>query len=231
MGENTPQGSNNTGNVLGWIEKLNNLIQKSGLQNIFLTIMVLFLVIVVGYVAFNPEKLVKKIEDIQQQQHTESVMKRIKVEPQIREALMYFRAEVDGDRAFLLETHNGGTNLANLPFLYVDLTFAEPKTSLSWLESEYKNVRLSRYPFASKMFDETYWFGPVSEIESIDPELYIRLEKEDVKYLGMMLMYGTYNPSGVIGVVYCDENIPSEAIIKKNLIKYASTISNLLNNE
>ena len=229
--EETPQGSNNAGVVIGWIEKLSGLIKNVGLQNIITTIMLLFLVIIVGQTAFNPIGFVKKIQDIEAQQHTESVIKRIKAEPQIRELLVDLRGELNADRVYILETHNGGNNLANLPFLYVDLTYAEPKNVLTWMENEYKNVRLSRYPWATHLFDETYYCGDVEKMKDIDPELYYRLKNEDVKYMSSVMIYGKYNPSGVLGVVYTTDNIPSENSIRRTLTKYASSLSILLNNE
>jgi hypothetical protein len=227
METNYQENTTNTGEVLGWLGKVLKMIKEVGIQNIFLGLIVIF---VISFFIF-PENYFKKFEKIQQQVHTESVMKRINAEPKIREALVSLRSDTDADRVFLLETHNGGSNLAGLPFLYVDVSYTEPRASLSWLETEYKNVRLSRYPFASVVFNETYWFGSISEIEEIDPELYIRLQKEDVKYLGMMLMYGTYNPSGVLGVVYCGDDEPSPATVKKSMFKYSSVVAQLLNNE
>ena len=66
MPEETQKNPNNTGVVLGWIEKIGELLKKYGLQNIFLSIMVLFLTIVVVHVAFNPESLMKRIYNIKQ---------------------------------------------------------------------------------------------------------------------------------------------------------------------
>ena len=130
-----------------------------------------------------------------------------------------------------METHNGGNNLANLPFIYVDLTYAEPKGAMSWMESEYKNVRLSRYPWASEVYSNTYWSGTLESLERLDPELFYRLKNENVVFLAAMMMYGTYNPSGCIGVVYTDEDIPSDEEIKRILMRYVGMLSPLFNNE
>lgn len=230
--EETPQGSNNAGNVVGWIERIVQIVKKYGIQQIFMSFLVLFMAIMIGIFAFNPNATLKKIEKAQNKAHTEAVMKRIKAEPKIREALIGFKDDVRADRTFILEAHNGGNNLTNLPFLYVDLTYSEPKNSLTWLENEYRNVRLSHYPLASYIFDNNFWFGSIEELKEIDEELSLRLQKEDVKYFGMMMMYGEYNPSGTIGVVYSDEyHLPTKIEIRKAMLKYSSAISPLLNNE
>ena len=231
MENETPKGSNNAGNVIGWIEKLSSLIKNSGLQNIILTLMVLFLVIVVGRVAFDPEFYVEKIDQLRQKAHTEAILKRMDAEPKIREDIMNLKKELNADRVYILETHNGGNNLANLPFIYVDLTYAEPKASMTWLENEYKNVRLSRYPWASKVFNDAYWAGTIDDMAVIDQELYLRLKSEDVAYMADIVLYGTYNPSGVLGVVFTSDDRPNDDVIKRTLIRYSSLLSVHLNNE
>ena len=128
----TPAGSNNAGNVIGWLEKISGIMRKFGLRDIFLSIMVLFLVIVVGHIAFNPESFLEKIEQIQERQHTELIKRRIEVTPKIRSSLISLRHDTGADRAFILEAHNGGTNLTNLPFLYADLSYAEPQAEAGW---------------------------------------------------------------------------------------------------
>ena len=217
--------------TIGWIEKLSGVLKKHGLQNILLTMMVLFLTVVVARLTFNPESVFNKMDEIKQKAHTESVMKRLNNEPQIREAVINLRSELDADRVYILETHNGGENLASLPFLYVDLTYAEPRGQTAWMEEEYRNVRLSRYPWASEVFRQTYWSGTVEVLEELDPELYYRLKNEDVRFMASMMLYGTYNPCGVVGVVYTDDNYPSDDTIKRVLMRYATTLSTLLNNE
>lgn len=218
-------------NTLNWIERVGEMLKKHGLQNILLTIMVLFLTIVVGRVAIEPEILFNKMEEIKQKNHTESVLKRINNEPQIREAVINLRGELDADRVYILETHNGGENLSSLPFLYVDLTYAEPRNQASWMEDEYKNVRLSRYPWATEVFKSTYWSDDIENLDELDPELYLRLKSEGAKFMAVMMLYGTYNPCGVVGVVYTDDDHPSDEQIKRVLMRYATTLSTLLNNE
>ena len=222
----------NVGETISWFERVSGFIKKTGLKDIILTMMVLFIFIVIGYVAFNPSGTIERFERVVEEKHTESVMKRLNNEPKIRENLINLRNEAGADRVFVLETHNGGTNLAGLPFLYVDLTYAEPKTSLTWLESEYKNVRLSRYPWASALYENNFWGAPIEDLESLDPELYHRLKSEGAVYMAAIMMYGTYNPSGVIGVVYTeDDEIPARKELNKILIKYCSSLSILFNNE
>lgn len=231
MEEKDQRTTKNIDTTIGWVDKVGELLKKYGLQNIFLTVMVLFLVVVVGHIAFNPESVFKKVEESRQRAHTEAVLTRINNEPKIRESIVNLRSELRADRVYILETHNGGTNLAGLPFIYVDLTYAEPKGALSWMESEYKNVRLSRYPWATEVYNSTYWSGTVESLEKLDPELYHRLKNEEVTFMAVMMMYGTYNPSGCVGVVYTTQDYPSDDEIQRTLIRYVGMLAPLFNNE
>lgn len=222
----------NVNATLSWVERLFGFIKKAGIQNILLTLMMVFLVSVVGQFVFNPEGLIRRYEKIVNEQHTESVLKRLNNEPEIRKNLAELKAELNADRTYILETHNGGSNLAGLPFLYVDLTYAEPKNAYSWMENEYRNVRLSRYPWATELYQKTFYAEPIEYLEALDPELYYRLKNEDVVYMAAIMMYGTYNPSGVVGVVYTSrDSIPPKDEIRRVLTKYCQSFSILFNNE
>lgn len=218
--------------TLSWVEKTFGFIKKMGFQNLLITLMMIFVVSVVGQLVFNPEGLIKKYERIVSEQHTESVIKRMNNEPAIRENLIKLKAELNADRVYVLETHNGGANLAGLPFLYVDLTYAEPKSAYQWMESEYKNVRLSRYPWATELYQKNFYSENIDYLEQLDPELYYRLKNENVEYMAAIMMYGSYNPSGVLGVVYTSkDSIPKREEIQRILMKYSTVLAALFNNE
>lgn len=225
-----PQGSNNAEKVVGWVERLSVLLKKVGLQNLLVTFMVLFITIVVGHIAFNPESFINKVEEIQNKQHAESVLKRLNADPDIYGNLYCLMTECNSQKALIFETHNGGSNLSNLPFLYIDLTYCLPKTEMEWMEPEYKNVRLSRYPWASHMYANNIWIGQIEELKDIDPELYYRLLKDGAIYMGAILVYGNDSlPCGMLVVVYTDETtIPSNNDIARVLQKYSSVMATLL---
>lgn len=227
-----PEGSNNAGNVIGWLEKLSSIIKKIGVQNIIITIVMLFVVIVVGQVAFNPGGIVKKIEEVQKAQHEQLIAKRLNINNSMRETLIDLKSMTNADRVFVFETHNGGENLNGLPFIYADLTYAEPKKTSSWLIDEYKNVRIARYGISNKLFNDTFICLTLEEIKEIDMELYYRLEKEGVKEIALMTMYGHKNPIGAIGISYTGtNNIPTKEEIKKILSQESNYIAQMLTSE
>ena len=219
--------------VITIMERVKGFIDKHGLKGTFTTLLTVFVAACVGYCVFNPVVVFERVQQIQIERHNEAVKARLSVDPKIRSYLVEMKAELGADRTYILETHNGGTNLANLPFLYVDLTYAEPRNNLSWLEMEYNNLRLSRYPWADYVYNHGFWFGPISDTEKIDSELNQRLSKEGVSYMGMVMMYGEDSmPSGTLGVVYEDDgDRPNDVEVLKIMQKYSNIISNLLENK
>ena len=218
------------GQVLMLMEKVKAFIDKHGLKGSFTTLLMLFMVSMIGYYSLNPGAVIETIEKVQAEKHNDAIKARLDADPKIRSYLIEMRSELHADRVYILETHNGGMNLTNLPFVYVDLTYAEPKTALTWLEMEYKNLRLSRYPWAAYVFQKGYWFGSVSDVETEDPELFLRLKAEEVNSMGMIMIYGQDSmPSGTLGVVYTDDsNIPPKEVVVRVMEKYMSLISPLL---
>lgn len=219
--------------VITLMERVRGFIGKYGLKGTFTTLLTIFIAACVGYCVFNPGVVFERIQQIQTERHNEAIRARLNADPKIRSYLLEMKDELDADRTYILETHNGGTNLTNLPFLYVDLTYAEPRSNLSWLEMEYNNLRLSRCPWANYVYNHGFWFGPISDIEEIDSELNQRLSKEGVSYMGMVMMYGEdLMPSGTLGVVYEDDgDRPNDAEVLKIMQKYSNIISNLLENK
>lgn len=225
------EGSNNAGNVITWIEKISGFMSKIGFHNVLLTVLIVFIAIVVGNFAFNPEIFANKIKEVQEQQHALSIQKRMDASPKIRATMVELQRELGCDRVYILETHNGGNNLAGLPFVYVDLTYAEPNHENYWLEDEYKNVRLSRYPWATKLYDTQSWVGSIDDMKPVDEELYYRLDKENVGYMAATMMYGEKNPIGVLGIVFEKGKNPDPKAVKAAMVKYSGMLTTLLNND
>ena len=80
------------------------------------------------------------------------IEKRRQIDPLIKADLVDLRGEVNASRAFLFEAHNGGNNLNGLPFLYVDMTYDEPRHDLVRIQDEYKNISQSRFDFMNKIY-------------------------------------------------------------------------------
>lgn len=223
---------NEINGLLGLMERIKRFINKEGLKGTFTSLLTLFMAVVIGYFVFNPSAFFDKFERFSAEKHEKAIKARMEADPQIRESLTDFKTEANADRTYILEAHNGGSNLSNLPFVYTDLTYMVPKSNFSELENEYRNFRLSRFPWASYVVENAFWFGPIEDVLDDDPELFYKLQKEGVTYMGMMLLHGKNGlPAGCLGVVYVDgQEIPNETFVIKLMQKYSNVISPFLNN-
>lgn len=216
--------------VITLMERMKMFLDKHGLRGILTTLLMLFIASVMAWAIFNPSAIFEKFEDFSQEKHEQLIKNRLAADPVVRNYLSDLRDEIGADRVYVLETHNGGANLSNLPFLYVDMTYADPNRVLTEFEDEYRNLRLSRYPWASAVYEEGFRICSIDDIADADPELYYRLQKEGVAYMGMMLIYGENAiPSGVLGVVYEEgTEVPQLSIIMKSMQKYTTVLMPLL---
>ena len=228
--EKVPIGSNNSGNVIGWLERLLKLQKDYGLGKIISALMLLFITITVGVVAFKPQLIFNEIQKVQIRQHQEAVDKRIKNDPQIREALLELRVTLNADRTFIVEAHNGGSNLTSLPFLYVDMTYESARSGMTLLEDEYKNVRLQRYGFCTFLYKTNYWSGDIENLKEVDEVFYYRIKGDGVNHFTIDALYGEETIIGALGIEYCDSEPLDSETITRAVQKYANKFAILLNN-
>lgn len=219
-----PQGSNNAGNALNWLEKILELEKKFGLRSIFSSFLILFIAIIVGTFAFNPGLAVKAIERVQDQAHAERSEIRREGSPAVKEYLIDLREELSSSRTFLFEAHNGGTNLNGLPFLYIDMTYDEPLKSQPKIQDEFKNVSQTRYDFIDMCYRSGFWYGTIEEIKDIDTELYYRYQKYGVKKVAFMVIYGERLPYGAIGAEFIEDDSPDYNTVRRELSRTANKI-------
>lgn len=216
-----------THGILGLMERANHFLEKVGLKGFFTSILLIFIVASLATFMLNPGIVFEKFQEYSIEKHEEGIKQRLEADPHIRTLLADFRSSVNADRAYILEAHNGGTNLNNLPFLYADLTYMDPRNKYNIIESEYKNFRLSRYPWASYVIDHGYWFGPIEDCMESDPELYYRLKTEEVSYMGMYVMHGNNGlPTACLGIIFRENDILLEP---KDIIKQMQIYSNQIN--
>lgn len=214
---------------IGNMRSFRGFIDKHGLKGTFSTLLIMFVAACIGFFILNPGVVFEKFQEYSIEKHEKGIKQRLEADPHIRVLLADFRTSVNADRAYILEAHNGGTNLNNLPFLYADLTYMDPRNKYDYIESEYKNFRLSRYPWASYVIEHGYWFGPIEDCMESDPELYYRLKNEDVAYMGMFVMHGKNGlPTACLGVIFKtneDGITPTTRDVIKQMQIYASQIN------
>ena len=226
--ESANEGMKNAGTIISWLKPVSEFVKNSGIMGIVTTVLVIFITIIIGNIAIDPSGMIEKVERIREKKHTEAVVERMNNDVIIQDAIKNMRTELYADRVLVFETHNGGSSLNNLPFIYVDLSYEEKKQELPPLMDEYKNLRLSRYPFFSRLYRELYWYGPVEGMKEIDPSLYYRMSEDGDKYIAFQVTFGRQLVSGAICVVYNDTTEISDQYMRSVLYKYGTLIGPLL---
>ena len=218
----------NAGTVIGWLKPVSDFVKNSGIMGIITTLLVIFLTIFIGNIAMNPTNIIEKVEEIRETKHNEAVIERMSYDETIQDCIKMMRIELAADRIMVFETHNGGTSLNKLPFLYVDMSYEENKAGLVPLADEYKNLRLSRYPFFTRLYRDLFWYGAVEDMEAIDPSLYYRMSEDGDKYIAFQVTFGKELVSGAICVIYNDSARVSDTVMRSAMYKYGSKIGPLL---
>lgn len=226
------------GEQLGFLEKTVKLIEKYGLFKIFKALCVIALFV---YVMCNGANLIEDIVERVTREtindaavekvrlHDIALEKRQYIKPQIDSLLQATLYDLNADRAFIIEMHNGTNNVSGLPFLYGEMTYENVAEGITHIEDDYTNVNLSRFSFPTYLEKEHIWMGSVEELTEVDKKLAQRLISNDVTYIAIANIHGIKNELGFFGVTYCNGKEPkSQHDILQKMIKKTQLLSTLL---
>lgn len=189
---------------MSFLQKLLNLQKKYGFFDIIKS---LILLLITGYVVFftlNPTYLLDKIEKFKVDKDNVAISKRVQSDKDVRLILEKLLESTDADRAWLIEFHNGSSNIATgLPFLYGSMRIETTRDSILNIEDDYSDFSLSRYPLTYKLMQEGYFYGSVDSIINIDKRLYYKMKSNNVNEFAALTLYDNDSPIGVIGLSFC----------------------------
>lgn len=230
MEENKEKKQEATQGSLGSFEKVMDVLGKYGpLKTIYGILMFLFFSFA-AYVATNPGVVFDRYSQYVAEKHNASTDYRMESSPMIRAYLNQLTMEIDADRAYILEFHNGKANPSGLQWQFGDLTFINDGTDD--ISDEIQNVSLSRYNFATLVHDKGSWAGGIDELLSIDERFYNRMRLNGGKYFAFQMIYGSnMREIGILGVTFLDDSEINKEDALAVLHKYSSTISPLLDEE
>lgn len=203
--------SNNTmstGGQLTILEKVIELIEKHGLLRIFTAIFVIMAFFFVIYNSQNVNKIVDMVLKKQKVEHSEALEYRKKISHEIELILTKLLLDTGADRAFIIEMHNGNSNVSGLPFYYGEMTYEKVTSRTYHIDEDYSNLNLSRFPFIYYLEERNSWFGSIEDLSKIDERLSMRLKSNDVSYAFFESIQGIDTPIGFIGITYCNGHIP-----------------------
>lgn len=214
--------------------KLPEAIQKYGVQNIVITLILSCTLSFIMYIFIHPDIVIQKFNEIENKIQTEDYEKRMEIDPQVRNYLNEFRADIYADRVVVWETHNGGSNLNGLKFIYVDMTYDVFGPHVSGVAKEYTNIRTSTNQWIQFVVKKGMWYGDIDSVKDVDLAFYYRLKQAGVRRVSAFVMEGPDRPSGVLSACYYDEDIGgngydcSREDMTRAMTKYGTKISTLL---
>ena len=194
---------------INWLERVITIVDKFGFFKLIATIAILFMTYIAWNVAsaLNYEKIAEEVIRGKNQTHLEGSNMRKENNPKVMLSLTRMLNELQCERVSVLEMHNGKENPTSLPFIYCDMTYEETKGSTPYIAEEYENLNMSKFNFPNYLWKQRYFIGPISELYKIDKKLAMRLELNDIKYFGIMIIKNEVD-IGFITVSY--EEMPTQ---------------------
>ena len=215
--------------IFGWVEKFLFLIHNYGFKKILQALMLIGLCVtfILVYNTVKEENLIKDIITQESDIHSTASEVRKEVDPKITKTLTRMLYSMNADRVSVLEMHNGKENPTSLPFLYCDMTYEETRDNISYVSEEYEDLNMSKFQFPSFLYKNKIFYGSVEEIIEIDKKLGLRLEMNDVKYIGMVLIR-TNTDIGFVTISWMEEPDMTRDAIIADLTYYVQEIGTYL---
>ena len=202
MEENEINGKIEPGAALKWLEQTVAIIDKYGIIKIIQAILIGVIAIITIASALHPDKLFKMYDTFKTKEHVELIEKRAENTPKIQALCDELRLKTNADRVIFLELHNNTGNLSGLPFFYAAASCESIDDCIIPVSEQYLEVKLSLYPFMTKLFNDGYWRGDMDELYKIDKSLYHRMKSNNVHHSAFMIVEGIEHTCGIIIVSY-----------------------------
>lgn len=212
-----------------WFLKLIEAIDTLG----FGTVMSALIIVIILFAMYTVWHWVRSggftdlIRKQQEEREKKASHARLFANSKISELLLRLLVETYGDRASILEMHNGKDNPKGLPFLYLDMTYERKRDGVPSLVDECHDLNLSHFEMSNYLFENRFFIGTVEELRHIDSYFVDRLCKNDIKYLAI-IMINTDSEIGFLQVHYSDKPKISKQKIHAKMGDYIQKIAVLL---
>ena len=204
--------------TLGFWERLIKFKDKYGYWNLTKLVLFVAFAIAVLLLAKNfgenysferqKEAMTEVIEQNNQQlfiEHNEQMQIRRDIKPLVTDLLKNTLNEMDADRAFIFELHNGSNNTAGLPFIHCTMTYEETARNIEPIDEDYQNLSLTRFSFPEYLHKHDLWFGTIDEFEAIDKKIASRMRNNGATYLVITTIRSENSEIGYFGFTYCND--------------------------
>lgn len=150
-------------------------------------------------------------DDQRLEEHNDQMQMRGKIKPYITSLLKQALNDMNADRAFVIELHNGSNNTAGLPFIHCTMTYEQVARNVESIDEDYQNISLSRFDFPEYLHNHDLWMGEIDEFGEIDPKATSRMKNNDVTYLVITTIRSEEDEIGYFGFTYCDGKQPKDS--------------------
>ncbi len=230
--------------TLGFWEKLLKLVEKYGYWRMTKLVMFVVFTITMLYLGknfgenytFDEQKQKAVVSQVmaekdqqREQLHSAEMTMRNNIKPLVSQLLRDAINQMNADRAFVIELHNGSNNTAGLPFIHCTMTYEEDGRDIQPIDEDYQNLSLSRFSFPEFLHTHDFWHGSIDEFEKIDPKVTSRMRNNDVTYLVIATLEIDDNEIGYFGFTYCNgKQHPSDKDIMSFVVESVQKLSKWL---
>ena len=211
--------------IVNWYGNIVELISEYGmgkmLQAFLLIVASVFFLLFAN--ALNNEEIIEQWITRESDDHAIGTNIRTEISPKVNNSLLKLMYELDADRVSVLEMHNGKENPTSLPFIYCDMTYEHTKGKLPYVSEEYEDLNMAKFTFPYYIYDHKYFIGSIEEVFEIDKRLAMRLDMNNVKYMGIIIIRGT-NDIGFLMVSFNEKPEITDEVIRENLSYYVQEV-------
>lgn len=229
------ENSSKGGIIVSTMEKFLGVVKKYSFADYMLAALVLMFCFMMytGYKVVNSDEIMRavaqRVSTINKYEH-EKLLVRQRVTPQINYELEKMLFQLNADRTFIIELHNGKENATYLPFLYYDMTYEEvnKRNSTERIAQNFQNVNISTFKLPYYLERHFMFIGNAAEINEIDNNFGENFTKFGGAYGGFVFLKSGGKEIGFLGVAFDSEKVPDKKDIQEALIEYGQIISPLL---
>lgn len=199
-------------NIVCFFKKILELIDNYGLEKILQALIVCGIVLL-GMSTLNKcqtPDIIKQYIANQYTTHETQNEKRAKIDPYVREYLLKLLNEINCDRTYILEMHNGVSNPSGLPFRYCEMTYEELNKNTEEVSDQYDKVNMSKYPIFTYLNERGLFIGSIDELGKIDSKISCRMKMNGTKYMAFKIINGHQTPLAILGISFCNDSIKTE---------------------
>jgi hypothetical protein len=228
--EKTKKNIESVSTGIGWVEKILSLSSKYKLTDF---LKALFILIMIGYTTLlilNPSVLFILYDKSKEKEHASKLTQRMENTVLVKNELQNLLYISGADRAFLIEFHNSIKSVEGFPYAYGSMNYEVVKDSICYVSDEYNHFSLTKYDLIPYMLKNSMFVGSVDAIKPLDDRLYFKFLSNEVTDIAMITIEGAELPLGVLGLSYCNNNMPDsqniKALLRKESVKIALILSN-----